>query len=125
MGKNKLPALNSVRAFDAAARLGRASAESLHVTQPAISRHVKILEDWLGIKIRDQERLRWCGIQGSAMRAAKREPKKCRLLLNGDVKKGKEALFIFEPPTDIQKINLSRFSPSRFSPFCGYGCCDV
>ena len=93
MGKNKLPPLNSILAFDTAARLGSymAATESLHVAQPAITRHVKILEDWLGIKIRDQERLRWCGIQGSAMRAAKREPKKYSLLLNGDVRKRKEA----------------------------------
>lgn len=45
-----LPPLNAVRAFEAAARLGSfvAAANELHVTQPAIGRHVKALEDNLG-----------------------------------------------------------------------------
>jgi LysR family transcriptional regulator, glycine cleavage system transcriptional activator len=50
---DRLPPLNAVRAFEAAARLGSyvAAAQALHVTQPAIGRHVKILEDWLGIRL--------------------------------------------------------------------------
>lgn len=50
MSATRLPPLNAVRAFEAAARLGSyvAAAQALHVTQPAIGRHVKLLEDWLG-----------------------------------------------------------------------------
>jgi len=45
----RLPSLNAVRAFEAAARLGSfvAAAAELHVSQPAIGRHVKLLEDAL------------------------------------------------------------------------------
>ncbi|MDJ0958927.1 MAG: LysR substrate-binding domain-containing protein [Arenicellales bacterium] len=49
----RLPPLNAVRAFEAAARLenfSRAAAE-LHVTQGAVSRHVKVLEDFLGTQL--------------------------------------------------------------------------
>ena len=47
----KFPPLNAIRAFDAAARLGSyvEAAKALHVTQPAVGRHVKLLEDFLGI----------------------------------------------------------------------------
>lgn len=46
----KLPPLNSLRAFEAAARLGSFSraADELCVTHGAISRHVQQLEAWLG-----------------------------------------------------------------------------
>ncbi|MNO80272.1 Glycine cleavage system transcriptional activator [compost metagenome] len=56
MPKERLPPLNAIRAFEAAARLGSyvAAAQALHVTQPAIGRHVKILEDWLGVKLFDR-----------------------------------------------------------------------
>ncbi|WGK89708.1 LysR substrate-binding domain-containing protein [Pseudomonas migulae] len=49
----RLPPLNAVRAFDAAARLGSyvEASKALHVTQPAIGRHVKLLEEWLGIQL--------------------------------------------------------------------------
>jgi len=45
-----LPPLNSLRAFEAAARLGsfKAAALELHVTHGAISRHLQQLEAWLG-----------------------------------------------------------------------------
>jgi LysR family transcriptional regulator, glycine cleavage system transcriptional activator len=48
--QRRLPPLNALRAFEAAARLGsfkRAAAE-LHVTHGAVSRHVQLLEHWLG-----------------------------------------------------------------------------
>ena len=47
----RLPPLNALRAFEAAARHGGfiAAAEELHVTRGAISRHVKTLEDHLGV----------------------------------------------------------------------------
>jgi len=53
MPDHRLPPLNAVRAFDAAARLGSyvEASKALHVTQPAIGRHVKLLEDWLGIQL--------------------------------------------------------------------------
>lgn len=46
----RLPPLNAVRAFEAAARQVSFSkaAEELHVTRGAISRQVALLEDWLG-----------------------------------------------------------------------------
>jgi DNA-binding transcriptional LysR family regulator len=47
----KLPPLNALRAFEAAARHGgfAGAAEELHVTRGAVSRHVKLLEDHLGV----------------------------------------------------------------------------
>jgi LysR family glycine cleavage system transcriptional activator len=56
MTTERLPPLNAVRAFEAAARLGSyvAAAQALHVTQPAIGRHVKILEAWLGVRLLDR-----------------------------------------------------------------------
>lgn len=51
-----LPPLNALRAFEAVARAGsfRAAAESLFVTQPAISHQVRHLEDWLGALLFDR-----------------------------------------------------------------------
>ncbi|MEJ5999413.1 LysR substrate-binding domain-containing protein [Paucibacter soli] len=51
--KTRLPPLNAVRAFEAAGRLGSfvAAAEELHVTQPAIGRHIKALEDRLRLRL--------------------------------------------------------------------------
>jgi LysR family glycine cleavage system transcriptional activator len=48
--QRRLPPLNSLRAFEAAARLGSFSqaAAELNVTHGAISRHVALLEEWLG-----------------------------------------------------------------------------
>ncbi|MBH3428869.1 LysR substrate-binding domain-containing protein [Pseudomonas alkylphenolica] len=53
MPTERLPPLNAIRAFEAAARLGSyvAASQALHVTQPAIGRHVKNLEDWLGVQL--------------------------------------------------------------------------
>ncbi|MCY1261412.1 Glycine cleavage system transcriptional activator [compost metagenome] len=53
MSIRRLPPLNAVRAFEAAAQLGSyvAASKALHVTQPAIGRHVKLLEEWLGVKL--------------------------------------------------------------------------
>ncbi|WP_330115545.1 LysR substrate-binding domain-containing protein [Pseudomonas sp. JS3066] len=52
----RLPPLNAVRAFEAAAQLGSyvAASKALHVTQPAIGRHVKLLEEWLGVRLFDR-----------------------------------------------------------------------
>ncbi len=51
--KRRLPPLNALRAFEAAARLGRmtAAAEELSVTPGAISRQVQLLEDSLGQRL--------------------------------------------------------------------------
>lgn len=49
----RLPSLNALRAFEAAARhqsFARAAAE-LHVTEGAISRHIKLLEEELGLPL--------------------------------------------------------------------------
>ena len=45
-----LPPLNTLRSFEAAARLGGVgrAAEELHVTHGAVSHQIKALEDWLG-----------------------------------------------------------------------------
>jgi LysR family glycine cleavage system transcriptional activator len=49
----RLPPLNALRAFEAAARHGGYidAADELHVTRGAISRHVKLLEDHLGVML--------------------------------------------------------------------------
>lgn len=48
--KRVLPPLNALRAFEAAGRLGsfKEAAAELHVTQGAVSQHIRLLEDWLG-----------------------------------------------------------------------------
>jgi len=48
--RRSLPPLNALRAFEAAARLGsfKDAATELAVTHSAISRHIRLLEDWLG-----------------------------------------------------------------------------
>jgi LysR family glycine cleavage system transcriptional activator len=54
----RLPPLNAMRAFEATARNGsftRAATE-LHVTQGAVSRHVAMLESWLGVQLFRRER---------------------------------------------------------------------
>jgi LysR family glycine cleavage system transcriptional activator len=45
-----MPPLNALRAFEAAARLGSFKAAALEgrVTHGAISRHIRLLEDWIG-----------------------------------------------------------------------------
>lgn len=52
----RLPPLNALRAFEATARLEgiQKASEELHVTHGAISRHVKQLEDWLGVTLFDR-----------------------------------------------------------------------
>ena len=49
----KLPPLNAVRAFEAAARLGSfvRAGEELHVTSGAVSQQVKLLEQFLGVAL--------------------------------------------------------------------------
>jgi LysR family glycine cleavage system transcriptional activator len=51
--RRDLPNLNDVVAFEAAARTGgfTQAASGLNVGQPAISRRISLLEDWLGIKL--------------------------------------------------------------------------
>src|SRR5262249_55769203 len=52
----RLPSLNGLRAFEAAARLGSfvAAGEELNVTQAAISRMVRLLEERLGFRLVDR-----------------------------------------------------------------------
>jgi LysR family glycine cleavage system transcriptional activator/LysR family transcriptional regulator of beta-lactamase len=52
----RLPSLNGLRAFEAAARLGSfvAAGDELHVTQAAVSRLVRLLEDRLGFRLFDR-----------------------------------------------------------------------
>lgn len=53
MAIRRLPPLNAVKAFEAAARLGSFSqaALELNVTHGAVSRQVRALEDWLGVTL--------------------------------------------------------------------------
>jgi LysR family glycine cleavage system transcriptional activator len=53
MSKRRLPPLNSIRAFEATARLYSFSkaAEELNVTPGAVSQQVKVLEDYLNIEL--------------------------------------------------------------------------
>lgn len=53
MGRPRLPPLNAIKAFEAAARLGSFThaAEELNVTHGAVSRQVRLLEDWLGTRL--------------------------------------------------------------------------
>lgn len=50
---DRLPPLQTLRAFEAAARLlsMTLAAEELHVTHGAVSRHIKTLEDHLGVPL--------------------------------------------------------------------------
>ncbi len=51
--RRRLPPLNALRAFEVAARHGNFSraARELGVAQPAITRHIANLEDWLGLDL--------------------------------------------------------------------------
>ena len=51
--QRQLPPLNTVRAFEAAARLGgfNAAGAELNVSANAVGRLVKLLEDWLGVAL--------------------------------------------------------------------------
>jgi LysR family glycine cleavage system transcriptional activator len=53
MSRSRLPPLNAIKAFEAAARLGSftRAAEELNVTHGAISRQIRLLEDWLGVRL--------------------------------------------------------------------------
>lgn len=53
MSHLRLPPLNALKAFDAAARLGgfRKAADALNVTHGVVGRHVRGLEDFLGVTL--------------------------------------------------------------------------
>jgi LysR family transcriptional regulator, glycine cleavage system transcriptional activator len=53
MARPRLPPLNAIKAFEAAARLGSftRAAEELTVTHGAVSRQIRLLEDWLGTRL--------------------------------------------------------------------------
>ena len=53
MAQSRLPPLNALRAFEAAAQRGNfaAAAADLHVTHWAIGKQIKLLEDWLGVPL--------------------------------------------------------------------------
>lgn len=69
----RLPPLNAVRAFEAAARNGSVTraARELSVTQGAVSRHVRSLEQWLGTTLveRTQHGIRLTAAGATYMRA--------------------------------------------------------
>lgn len=51
--RRKLPPLNAILAFEAAARHSNftRAAQELSVAQPAVTRHVARLEDWIGSQL--------------------------------------------------------------------------
>lgn len=53
MGRSRLPPLNAIKAFEAAARLGSftRAADELNVTHGAVSRQVRLLEEWFGARL--------------------------------------------------------------------------
>jgi LysR family glycine cleavage system transcriptional activator len=53
MVRPRLPPLNAIKAFEAAARLGSftRAAQELNVTHGAVSRQIRLLEDWLGTQL--------------------------------------------------------------------------
>ncbi len=53
MPRARLPPLNAVKAFEAAARLGSftRAADELSVTHGAVSRQIRLLEEWLGTSL--------------------------------------------------------------------------
>jgi len=53
MSRSRLPPLNAIKAFEAAARLASftRAAEELNVTHGAVSRQIRLLEDWLGTRL--------------------------------------------------------------------------
>src|ERR1700738_5451597 len=53
VSRSRLPPLNAIKAFEAAARLGSftRAAEELNVTHGAVSRQIRLLEDWLAIRL--------------------------------------------------------------------------
>lgn len=53
----KMPPLNALRAFEAAARLGgfTAAAQELCVSPGAVSQHINTVEDWAGIQLFDRK----------------------------------------------------------------------
>src|SRR6266404_3873252 len=53
MSRSRLPPLNAIKAFEAAARVGSftRAADELNVTHGAVSRQIRLLEDWLGVRL--------------------------------------------------------------------------
>lgn len=53
MIRPRLPPLNAIKAFEAVARLGSVTraARELNVTHGAVSRQIRLLEDWLGARL--------------------------------------------------------------------------
>src|ERR1700756_4208919 len=53
MPRARLPPLNAIKAFEAAARLGSftRAAEELSFTHGAVSRQIRLLEEWLGTSL--------------------------------------------------------------------------
>jgi len=53
----RIPPLNALKAFEAAARLGNLTkaAEELNVSQSAVSRQIQLIEDYLGVRLFQRE----------------------------------------------------------------------
>jgi DNA-binding transcriptional LysR family regulator len=67
------PPLNALRFFDAAARLGSfvKAADELHLTHGAVSRQIRLLEEWLGTALFERRnRAIFLTPQGTLLQAA-------------------------------------------------------
>src|SRR5262247_3014773 len=80
----RLPSLNGLRAFEAAARHGSfvAAGEELNVTQAAVSRMVRLLEERLGFKLFDRMPN---GLALTAQGRALQPDSEVRLATGGDI----------------------------------------
>jgi LysR family glycine cleavage system transcriptional activator len=108
--RRSLPPLNALRAFEAAARLGsfKDAATELGVTHGAISRHVRLLEDWLGppALFRRLNRLVVLTPTGAAL-LAETGPALDRLSAAADRHQARSG----EPPPAVLRVNaLATFS---------------
>jgi LysR family transcriptional regulator, glycine cleavage system transcriptional activator len=121
-GTKKLPPLNAVRAFEAAARhvnFTKAAAE-LHVTHGAISRHIAVLEEWLGVALFVRTASRLVLTESGQRYLADIAPSLARIAdASSDVQRpgGRDVLRVNVPPTFAMRWLIPRMSTfqRRFS----------
>ena len=109
----KLPPLNALKAFEACARLRSftLAAEELFVSQSAVSKQVKLLEDHLGIRLlyRQPRKLELTR-EGNALRDELTEIFDRMALVAAEVEKQRSTLRLKAPPTFSVRWLLPRLS---------------